>query len=86
MNSKVIVKIIVPEIDQVFDMYLPVNKKIGNIIELISKAINELTTGEYTVSNTTVLVNVETDIEYEPDILLLNTDIRNGTKLVLISE
>lgn len=86
MNSKVIVKIIVPEIDQVFDMYLPVNKKIGNIIELISKAINELTTGEYTVSNTTVLVNVETDKEYEPDILLLNTDIRNGTKLVLISE
>ena len=86
MNSKVIVKIIVPEIDQVFDMYLPVNKKIGNIIELISKDINELTTGEYTVSNTTVLVNVETDKEYEPDILLLNTDIRNGTKLVLISE
>ena len=86
MNSKVIVKIVVPEIDQVFDMYLPVNKKIGNIIELISKAINELTTGEYTVSNTTVLVNVETDKEYEPDILLLNTDIRNGTKLVLISE
>ena len=85
MNNKVIVNIKVPEIDRSFDVYLPVNKKIGNIIELLNKAINELTNGSFYISDTSRLYNVSTKQLYESDILLINTDIRNGTKLLLIS-
>lgn len=85
IKNKVFVKLIVPEIDKTFDVYLPVNKKMGNIIMLLNQAINELSLGEYNISNTNLLYNVSTKEVYTPDILLLNTNIRNGTTLVLVS-
>ena len=45
MKNKVLVCLSVPEIDQTYDLYLPVNKKIGNIINLLNKSISELTDG-----------------------------------------
>ena len=42
MENKVLVKLLVPEIDEEYDIFLPVNKKIGNIINLLIKAVNEL--------------------------------------------
>ena len=85
MENKVLVELIVPEISQSFDVYLPINKKIGNIIALLNKAINELTNNCYPISNNKVLYNVTTKELYQPNILLFNTNIRNGTKLVLIN-
>ena len=86
MKNKVLVNLIIPEIDKQFDVYLPVNKKIGNIIELLNKAINELTDGEFIISKCNKLYNMKTQEKYKSDILLANTNIRNGTQLVLISK
>ncbi len=83
MDRKVLVKLIVPEIDQTFDVFLPVNKKIGNIINLLNHALNEMT-GYFTISDTNQLYNALTKTKYEPNILLAQSDIRNGTTLVLI--
>lgn len=85
MKNKVLVKVIVPEIDKSFDMYLPINRKIGNIINLINKYIFELTNGEFALSHSNKLYNSITNEKYLPDILLANTNIRNGTILVLLS-
>lgn len=85
MNNKVLVKVKVPEIDKVYDIYLPVNKKIGNIIILLNKAIYELSNGVFKTSHSNTLYNCLTGEKYKMDILLLDTDIRNGTDLVLLS-
>lgn len=85
MKNKVLVNLIVPEIDRNFDVYLPINKKIGNIINLLNKTISEMSNGEYKESITDILYNVTTGERYYPDVLLVNTNIRNGTKLVLLS-
>lgn len=85
INNKVLVKLIVPEIDKTYDIYLPINKKIGNIIELLNKSIHELSSGEINISNSNKLYNMKTLECYTSDILLANTNIRNGTYLVLIS-
>ena len=85
MENKIIVKIIVPEISQTYDVYLPINKKIGNIVLLLNKAINEISNNCFPISKSNVLYNVNTKQIYKSDTLLFNTDIRNGTKLVLIS-
>ena len=47
MKNKVLVDLIVPEIDEEYSVYLPINKKIGNIIILLNKAIYELTNGDF---------------------------------------
>ncbi len=85
MDNKVLVSLFVPEIGNNYDIYLPVNKKIGNIIILLNKAINELSNGNYKLDSNNLLYNVETKQIYNPDMLLANTNIRNGTKLLLIS-
>lgn len=86
MKNKVLVSLSVPEIDKKYDIYLPINKKIGNIINLLNKTINELTDGEYILSNSNSLYNVVTKEKYSSDVLLANTNIRNGTLLVLLSK
>ena len=84
MNDKVIVQIIVPEINQTYDLFLPISKKMGTIISLLNKGINELTNGEFPMSTRCQLYNAVSLKVYESNILLFNTDIRNGTKLVLL--
>lgn len=86
MKNKVLVSLSVPEIDKKYDIYLPINKKIGNIVNLLNKAINELTDGEYVLSNCNTLYNVTTKEMYASDVLLANTNIRNGSQLVLLSK
>ena len=86
MKNKVLINLYIPEVDRRYDIYLPINKKIGNIINLLNKAISELTDGEYIISNSNSLYNVVTKEKYSSDILLANTNIRNGTQLVLLSK
>lgn len=86
MNDKVIVKIIVPEISETYNLFLPINKKMGTIVQLLNKAINELTSGDFPIIDTCKLYNADTLQVYEPNVLLFNTDIRNGTKLVLLTK
>ena len=85
INNKVLVTVIVPEIDASYDMYLPICKKIGNIIMLVNKNINELSLGEYKLSDNNTLYNALNGNIYDSDTMLLNTDIRNGSILVLLS-
>ncbi len=85
MDNKVLVNLIVPELNQTYDVYLPVNKKMGNIIILLNKAVYELSGGDYLLSDKNKLYNALTKELYQPDVLLINTDIKNGTKLVLVS-
>lgn len=85
MENKVLVKLLVPEIDEEYDLFLPINKKIGNIINLLIKAVNELSNNAFQGNNLTELCNSNTGEIYEIDILLKNTDIRNNTKLVLLT-
>ncbi len=85
MKNKVFVKIMVPEIDKSFDVYLPVNKKIGNILLLLNKAISEITNDECVFTKHSTLYNKMTKEKYDFDVLLINTNIRNGTTLILLS-
>lgn len=85
MDNKVLISLIVPEIEQSYDIFLPINRKIGNIIVLLNKAINELSDGIFPISQYLCLYNADTMEEYSSDALVANTSIRNGTKLIMIA-
>ena len=40
--NKVLVNIFFPKIDKKYDVWIPLNKRIYNIIELLLKGVNEL--------------------------------------------
>ncbi len=83
MKNKILVELIVPEVEESYNVFLPINRKIGNVIILLSKAVSELTGGVYTVSNKTNLYDVSTGNAYNMDATVLDTNIRNGSKIVL---
>ena len=85
MKNKVLVRMKVPEIDKIYDVYLPISIKIGNKIILVNKAISEMTNNEFKLSNTNVLYNSTTGERYDLNSLLLETDIRNGSELTLLT-
>ncbi len=83
MRNKVLVELVVPEIDEVYHIYLPVNRKVGNIIVLLEKALFELTNGIYQSNNQVKLYSGDTGKPYEGNLLLKNTTIRNGSRIIL---
>ena len=82
MKNKVLVELIIPELEKKYNVYLPINKKIGNIILLLNQAISDIDENHKRKNNS--LYNRETGFKYTPNTLLFNSDIRNGTALVLI--
>lgn len=84
MNNKVLVELIVPEIEEKYNVYLPIHKRIGNIIVLLNKSIDEFTNGVYKGNSETSLYSATTGEQYPIDKILYETDIRNGQQLVLL--
>lgn len=84
MNNKVVVKIIVPKLEMSFDVFVPISKKVSTILYLLTKSINELTSGDYVVNEYINIYNKDTKEIYELNKIIKDTNIRNGTELILL--
>lgn len=85
MNNKVLIKLIVPELDKTFDIFIPVNELVWKVKRLIVKSISDLE--NFTVDSHLdfILLNKDNCNVYRNNDIIINTDIRNGSELVLIS-
>ena len=84
MKNKLLVCVLVPDIDKNFDVFIPINKKIGNIINLLNKAITDISEGNYVGTKKTLLYDRETGEKYPVNKLVRETSIKNSTQIVLI--
>lgn len=85
MINKVLIKLYVPELDYTFDIFVPVNEVIWKIKKLILKSVYDLTGGSIDISKEYVLINKNTSKYYDNNSVLVNTDIRNATELIILS-
>lgn len=83
-ENKVLIKVIVPELDNSYDVFVPINRKIGNIIELLNKSISDMNGDCFEINNKRCLYNRYTGTRYNFNNILYETDIRNDSVLVLI--
>ena len=74
--NKVLVYVYVPLIEQEYNLFIPINRKIGLIKKIIANSIIELSDNNYEVEYSYNLYN---DSSY-----VIDTDIRNGSKLILL--
>ena len=86
MKNKILVEVIVPTIEESYDLYIPINTRVGNIITLLNKAIQEMNEDCYVGTEKTCFYNRDTNQKYNPNDLIYNTDIRNGTSLILLEQ
>ena len=83
-ENKVIVSVNIPILERKYDMYFPVNRKISNVIGMIKASLYELSQGSFDMNYTYVLYNEENGNEYDMNSLVRETDIRNGSKVILL--
>lgn len=84
MKNKVLIRLIVPELDDIYDIFIPVNVRVGTIIKLINKALGEFTSGGFVANNTRRLYNSMTPSFYDYNDLVRNTNIRNGSSVIFM--
>ena len=84
MENKILIELIVPELEAKYDIFIPITKRVGNIIALLAKAISELGI-HYSLTPSMGLYNRNTAEKYNPNDLIYQTDIANGTVLILMS-
>jgi len=83
-NNKVCVDLIVPSIEERYNVFIPVNKKTIEIIFLLNKAINDMTDGNFPISDNLSLINALDGTVYDVDNTFLESKILNGAKLILL--
>ena len=83
MNNKVLIKLYVPTVGKEYEVWLPLNKKIFKIINLMVKAVNEFTGGYYEPDKIPLLYDKDTGRAYNINLFLKDTSIRNGCELIL---
>ena len=84
MKNKVNVDVIVPALEEQYNVFIPVNKRTIEIIFLLNKAINEMTNGAYAISEHLSLINADDGTVYEVENTFLENKILNGAKLILL--
>ena len=83
MNNKVLIKLSIPELDTSFDIFIPVNELIWKIKKLLTKAVSDLEGVTLNPKEEYILLNKTTSKIYNNNEIVINTDIRNSTELIL---
>lgn len=82
--NKILVEILVPKIESNYEILIPINKKVFNVIKLVSKAVNELSYGGFPVDGEFILINYRTGEVLDINKSIKESEITDGSKLILI--
>lgn len=84
MNNKILIELEIPLIEKSYDLYIPINKRIGTIKKLIEEALVELTDSAYVIKPETNFYSKETGQIYDVNKNVRETDLKNGSRVILI--
>ena len=85
MNNEILIEVIVPLLEENFEIYIPVNKRISTVIKLIEKSLNEITNGYYpTQKENSVIIDEESGSVFDVNLTVKESKMINGSKIILI--
>ena len=82
--NKILVKVYVPMIEKIYDIWIPSHKRIYNVIYLLIKVINELNNDSYKPKKMPMLYNKITGRVYDVNASIKESTMRSGTEVVLL--
>lgn len=83
-KNKILIELDIPLIEKTYDLYIPINKKIGTIKKLIEESLVELTDNAYVIKEETNFFSKETGKMYDVNLSVRETDLKNGSRIILI--
>ena len=84
MNHKALVEIFVPAAGQTYDVYLPLESKMSEVIPLVAAALSDLSGGKFEAGGDAILCNAQTGAVYDVNNELAVLGIHNGSRLMLL--
>lgn len=82
--NKILVLVYIPSIEQEYDIYIPINKKIGTIKQVIINSVVELSDGNIPNIDSLKLYDKDTSNLLDNNTMVKVSGIKNGSKLILM--
>ncbi len=83
-NNKLLVVVSVPLLEEEYDIYIPINKKIGTIKNIIIEQIASITEVDISLLKQLSLYDKYTTNILHNDMLVKQSEISNGSKILLM--
>lgn len=83
-KNKILIELEIPLIEKKYDLFIPINKKIGTIKKLIENSLVELIDNDYEVREDTNLYSKDTGEIYDVNKTVRDTDLKNGSRVILL--
>lgn len=81
--NRLLVNVYVPSINKTFDIYITTESSIKDLKNILGLAIEKISNERFIAINN-ILVDRITGLEYNDNLFVSDTNIENGTKIVLI--
>lgn len=81
MENKILIELHVPQIEEVYSVFIPLGKTVRNVINLLENAVISLSNGSYHKSNVNLYVSGKL---IDQGKLIKNSGITNGCHVVMI--
>ena len=82
-DYSILISVTFPDVERTIDVYVPTTKTVAYVTLMLQKAVQETISSSYIINPNALLVNQRTGEEYNPNKLIIDTTIRNSTKLVI---
>ncbi len=83
MENKVLVEIMVPMLDEVYNVFIPISKTVGKVTELLEKGIIELSPSTFLHNDRISLYDVRGK-QIDPNLIIKDSEITNGSRLIIM--
>lgn len=84
MNNKILIQLYIPLVEEEYDIFIPINKRVGTIKQILEKTISDQSDNGYIITEDSNLYSKETGKVYDVQLLIKDTDLKNGSRIVLI--
>ena len=84
MNNKALVEISVPAAGQKYDVYIPLESKMSEVVKMVAGALSVLSDGKYKATDDAILCDANTGVVFNVNMEIAELGIKNGSRLMLI--
>lgn len=84
MNNKALVEIYVPATAQKYDVFIPLESKMSDVIKMVAGALSDLSNGNYKATDEAILCDADTGIIFNVNMEVAELGIKTGSRLMLI--
>ncbi|MBR6690246.1 MAG: hypothetical protein IKL65_02830 [Bacilli bacterium] len=83
MKNKILINLIVPELMEEYELYIPVNERISKIKELIVNSLKDLSDNKFNPTRKYNLFDPDTGEIYDNEMIIRDLNIKNSKAIIL---